>query len=173
MDVDIAGLSKGVVLAALFNAAGSHGRGLIHARPGDLSPEDAQEIYEDAGPSFDYLFGRPLKINLAGDALDARLYDRDNGEGTAEAAISLLRNPGGEPDPTLVEIGVRLQALRMKTKLPQREIAYLAGIPNPQLLQAFEQGEVRASDAQYEALARTFSAQLQEVVTVEGILTGE
>jgi hypothetical protein len=39
---------------------------------------------------FDYLQGRVMKVSLEGDELDARLYDRDNGEGAAAEAISAL-----------------------------------------------------------------------------------
>jgi hypothetical protein len=39
---------------------------------------------------FDYVGGRPLKIDITGDELDPRLYDRDQGEGAAAMAISEL-----------------------------------------------------------------------------------
>lgn len=42
---------------------------------------NAERIY------FDYLQGRVMKVDLAGDELDPRLYDRDNGEGAARRAI--------------------------------------------------------------------------------------
>jgi len=94
--VDIAGLPKGAVLAALFNAADPQGRGVLRANPSGMSAEVGQAIYDADGPDFDYLNGRPLKVNLGGDTFDPRLYDRDNGgDGAAEAIVALLR--GVEP----------------------------------------------------------------------------
>lgn len=36
---------------------------------------------------FDYVNGRPLKVDLSGDEFDPYLYDRDNGEGVADKAM--------------------------------------------------------------------------------------
>jgi hypothetical protein len=54
-----------------------------------MTIDDAQALVDSAGPDlyFDYVDGRCLKIDLRGDALDPRLYDRDNGEGAAARAL--------------------------------------------------------------------------------------
>jgi hypothetical protein len=51
--------------------------------------EQAQSDIETAvakgyGLSFDYYFGRPLKVDLSGDEFDPWLYDRDAGTGAAK-----------------------------------------------------------------------------------------
>ncbi|MFA5049133.1 MAG: hypothetical protein WC516_08970 [Patescibacteria group bacterium] len=51
-----------------------------------LTEEDCRELLKTQ-TYFDYLGGKVMKINLAGDSLDTRLYDRDNGEEAAEYAI--------------------------------------------------------------------------------------
>ena len=51
--------------------------------------------YESTNPYehlyFDYLYGRVMKIHLAGDELDTWGYNRDNGDGAAERIISQLK----------------------------------------------------------------------------------
>lgn len=105
MEIDISGLDKADVLAALYNAAGCFGMGAMQFVPGDMTREDAlnaigggddlarnfpdlprrkQELY------FDYLKGRVMKVDLSGDVLDSRLYDRDNGDGAAARALAPL-----------------------------------------------------------------------------------
>jgi hypothetical protein len=92
--VTVAGLNKSLLLIALHAAAEPKGKLL-------LSPEDAHRELDkrrrEAGPLgnplyFDYLHGKCLKVNLAGDVLDTALYNRDNGEGRAEDAIASLKS---------------------------------------------------------------------------------
>ena len=45
---------------------------------------------------FDHLHGRVMKVDINGDEFDPRLFDRNNGEGSAEKAIEKLRNNGGK-----------------------------------------------------------------------------
>ena len=40
---------------------------------------------------FDYVYGRPLKINLEGDELETSLYNRDWGKNAAEQIVESLR----------------------------------------------------------------------------------
>lgn len=98
--VDISGLDKAEVLVKLYNAARPMGMGFLQARPGDLSIEDARKLIgaedprDDMGFSrqglyFDYLMGRPLKIDLSGDRLKTWGYDRDHGQGAAARALGL------------------------------------------------------------------------------------
>ena len=95
--INIEGLDKAEVLAALYNASRQQGMGFMHAR-GALpmtKEEAAQEIALAQQPNgsayFDYLHGRVMKVRLAGDQLDPWLYDRDNGAGAASRAINALR----------------------------------------------------------------------------------
>lgn len=109
MLVSIAGLNKAAVLAALYNASAPTGMGRMWAirAPATMTVADAQAIIEGRGDdeevmfgnataspylTFDYLHGRPLKIDLRGDAFDPWGFDRDNGvPGTAAAIIARLR----------------------------------------------------------------------------------
>lgn len=100
MQVDIKGLSKAAVLAALHNGTRALGMGIIHDLGRDMTEVEAEAVIareaDDLGFKqdrlyFDYVSGRPLKVNIAGDEFDAALYDRDAGEGAAERAIAALR----------------------------------------------------------------------------------
>jgi hypothetical protein len=91
--VNIEGLQKADVLAALYNASVARGNGLLDFDPRPMTREEAAELLRVAGlrPYFDYLHGRVMKIDLSGSKeLDARLYDRDNGPGAAARAIEGL-----------------------------------------------------------------------------------
>lgn len=50
----------------------------------------AQEIIDSGQNYFDYLHGRVMKIDLAGDELDPWAYDRDNGQGAAQEVVNSL-----------------------------------------------------------------------------------
>lgn len=103
--VDISGLSKAEVLAALFNASSPGGMGFLQAKNGPqvMTVEAAERIIQnggspDPGPrsnglDYDYLYGRPLKVNLENDEFDPWGFDRDNGgDGTAQRIIDALRS---------------------------------------------------------------------------------
>lgn len=51
-----------------------------------------EELAKNERGHFDYLHGRVMKIDLRGDELETWLYDRDNGQGAAEAIIDALRS---------------------------------------------------------------------------------
>lgn len=88
--MNIKGLDKAEVLAALFNASHQQGMGFLDSRGGrDMTKERAAEILKITG-DFDYLDGRVMKISLDRDEVETRLYDRDNGQGAAERAIAHL-----------------------------------------------------------------------------------
>lgn len=89
--IDIGGLDKAAVLRALYTDARPQGMGFLHYDPKPMSVEEAQTLIEVQGLYFDYLKGRVMKVNLAGDKLDPRLYDRDNGSGAAKKVIDFLR----------------------------------------------------------------------------------
>ena len=92
--IDISGLDRAEVLAALYNASHPRGLGFLHAKTEPMTAEGARKELEARGaePYFDYLHGRVMKIGFnKDDAIDPRLYDRDNGGGAAERAIGALR----------------------------------------------------------------------------------
>lgn len=89
--VDISGLDKAQVLAALYNAARPQGMGFMHYDPTPMTAEEALFL---VGRYCDYVKGRVMKIEMTGDDVDTRLYNRDNGEGAAEMVIDSLRVSG-------------------------------------------------------------------------------
>ena len=93
-NVDIAGLDKAEVLQCLFNASKQQGMGFMN--PTGREPmriETAREVIEctPGKLSFDYLFGRVLKVDITGDDFAPWLFDRDNGDGAAARAIAYLK----------------------------------------------------------------------------------
>ena len=104
--MDISGLDKTAVLAALYNRAKPQGMGFLHYDPTPMTVEQAQQILgggDDATVEFgdfvhdgnllyfDYLKGRVMKVDLSGDEVDTWGYNRDNGENAAELVIVELR----------------------------------------------------------------------------------
>ncbi len=88
--IDLKGLDKAAVLAALYNASKAQGMGWIHFTPKTMTVPEAREIldeYLENNWTFDYLKGRVMKVDLSKDDLSFWLYDRDNGEGAARRAI--------------------------------------------------------------------------------------
>lgn len=59
--VDIEGIPKGAVLAALYNRSSYFGGG----RGGRLNPIRGEEVFRRVGPSFDRLNGCLLRIDLS------------------------------------------------------------------------------------------------------------
>jgi len=105
--INIEGLNKADVLAVLYNTSRPLGMGFIQAgtvSPLDMTREWAQKELDARGItrdhqfplSFDYLYGRPLKVDLSSDIeFDERYFDSDNsGHGTAAEAIAHLRATG-------------------------------------------------------------------------------
>jgi hypothetical protein len=91
-EVNISGLDKITLLQRLFDRAKPRGRGFEHHNPNNtLSPEAAQMIIENGNGEIDYLFGRVMKVHVAGDTLNTRLFNRDNGAGVAEQVVQNLR----------------------------------------------------------------------------------
>jgi len=89
--INIAKYRKSVVLATLFNNT------LSALMSGDMTEEEARKILDAGHTDFDYLQGRPMKVDLSGSEFDPRLYDRDNGEGAALRAINQIKSePGGD-----------------------------------------------------------------------------
>lgn len=97
--MDIKGLDKAEVLAALYNASKPQGMGFLHYKPQDMTRDEAQRILDGLGkdPYIDYLQGRVMKIGLGGDELRTNLYNRDNGPGAAERVIEELIEKATKP----------------------------------------------------------------------------
>ena len=90
-DIDITGLSKAAVLAALYNASKTQGLGFLQYTPEPMTEAQAAKWIEKWGLSADYLNGRVMKVELCGNTFSPWLYDRDNGRGAAAAALAPLR----------------------------------------------------------------------------------
>ena len=94
MTIDISKFNRAEVLAALYNRAKAQGMGILHYTPEPLSLHEAEDLLKEY-KYFDYLKGRVMKVDLSKDTFEERLYDRDNGQGAAQAAISHLVPKGG------------------------------------------------------------------------------
>lgn len=90
--MDITGLNKAKVLAALYNASKPQGRGFLQYEETAMTEEQAQQILDNGQLRFDYIRGRVMKIDLAQDEVDTRLYNRDNGPNAAESAVEAIRH---------------------------------------------------------------------------------
>ena len=97
-EINIEGLSKAAVLAALFNGSRQQGMGFLNAAGANpMTEAQAQEEIDARADGngwrsyFDYLRGRVMKVDIGGDTFDPYLYDRDNGRGAAAAVIASLR----------------------------------------------------------------------------------
>jgi hypothetical protein len=88
--IDISKLDKAEVLAALYNNSRQQGMGFLNARGREpLTKEQASELLKE-NTYFDYLAGRVMKVEIT-DQLYVGLYDRDNGQGAAAAALEPLQ----------------------------------------------------------------------------------
>ena len=87
--MNIAKYNKAEILAALYNGSKPQGLGLLHYDPTPMTKEEAQRCLNQA-TYFDYLKGRVMKIDLSTDELRTELYNRDNGEMSAENIIKEL-----------------------------------------------------------------------------------
>lgn len=93
--MNITGLNPAKVLAALYNNAKVQGLGFLQADRNVMTTEEAQKYLDESEDKyFDYLKGRVMKIAIKGDELNTRLYNRDNGEGSAERIIARLKGHG-------------------------------------------------------------------------------
>jgi hypothetical protein len=97
--INIKGIDKARILQALYNKSHPIGMGFLQYRPGDMTLEEARELVggkdsgdypfasHNTGGYFDYVYGRPLKIDLSRDEFYPQGYDRDNGGDGAAARI--------------------------------------------------------------------------------------
>jgi len=144
--VSTGGLERDAVLAALYNAATPRGLGFTHYDPLPMGSATAHRVIHERGNdlhhqihklrpeifpaprprltlAFDYVYGRPLKVNLTdADRLNAEGYDRIHGEGRAQLVMDILRSSGDPADPRIMELhhhALRLEAQREWDALPE------------------------------------------------------
>lgn len=86
MNIEFKEENKAKVLASLYNNAKSQGLGFLQFDNNPMTEGEAEEILKQQ-TYFDYLKGRVMKVDLSGESFDPWLYDRDNGEGSAERAL--------------------------------------------------------------------------------------
>lgn len=91
--MDITGINKAELLAALYNGSRQQGLGYLQERgaTGMTVEEAKQELDANPRAYFDYLHGRVMKVDLSDDELRVAAYDRDNGQGAAAAIVESLR----------------------------------------------------------------------------------
>lgn len=89
MVISLIGKDKAKVLASLYNNAKPLGLGIRQYDPKPMTEEEASELLKEQ-TYFDYLKGRIMKVDLSGDSLETYLYNRDNGEGSAEAILTSI-----------------------------------------------------------------------------------
>lgn len=67
-----------ILLQALFDRASPQGLGLLHFNPyHTLSIEEAKIIIIHNRGDVDYVKGRAMKVDVSGDTLNTRLFNRD------------------------------------------------------------------------------------------------
>ena len=90
-EIDVSKIHADKLLAGLYNSARVQGLGILQARSEDMTPEQAAELLSgEESQYFDYLHGRVMKVVINGSTLDPYLYDRDNGDGAAQAVIDRI-----------------------------------------------------------------------------------
>ena len=88
--MNIRGMNKAKILAALYNNSRPQGIGAISASSMDMTEEEAQKLLDDGQTYFDYLGGRVMKVDLGSDELTTFLYDRDLGQGACERVVNSI-----------------------------------------------------------------------------------
>lgn len=97
--VNIEGKDKAEILVALYNNTKALGMGHLHDLGRGMTIGEAKDILKERESFsdevggrfyFDYVHGKPLKVDLSGDTVDLRLYDRDAGEGAGVRALAFV-----------------------------------------------------------------------------------
>jgi len=92
-EIDVKGIDKAELLAALYNNSQPLGMGFLVAKAEPMTKAAAQAVLDNqAGDTyFDYLQGRVMKIDIGGDTLNTWGYDRDNGAGSVARVVADLK----------------------------------------------------------------------------------
>lgn len=99
MNIDITGLPKHAVVAALWGAARAQSAFDYKIAMSESRALEVAAFLESKLPSdrLDWVDGRVLKVDIRGDSFDPVFYDRDNGgEGAAARVIERLRQHNSE-----------------------------------------------------------------------------
>lgn len=114
--IDIRGIDKATLVAALFNNSKPVGLGFFAAKSNTkMTAEDAQKYLDKGQTYFDYLEGRVMKIDVSGDEMDPWGYDRDNGQGAANKVVEAIR---------------KSQSLEFKSAIPTNALEEGAALGN-------------------------------------------
>jgi hypothetical protein len=117
--INIAGLDKAELLAALYNRAKPQDLvGWLQYRKGDMTPEAAAALLDtrdsffargaaeyDGGQNYTDFHshkGRVLSVDIGEDTLDATRYDAANGAGAAAEVVAKLRGTATSETPDTV-----------------------------------------------------------------------
>jgi hypothetical protein len=95
--IDITGLNKAELLAALYNNSKPQGLGFLSFDAKPMTVTEAVELLTQQ-TYFDYLNGRVMKIDLRGNQLNTWAYDRDLGQGAAARVVEAVRTGQGIGD---------------------------------------------------------------------------
>jgi hypothetical protein len=107
--IDLSGLDKAAVFAALYNAAKPQGMGFLQYTPEPMTVVEAADVLKQQ-TRFSYHEGRIMKIDLNGETLDSWRYNLENGTDAAEAVIASLRETGEVNSPYIEELHKRATA---------------------------------------------------------------
>lgn len=99
--INIKGLDKAELLVELYNHSHQQGMGMLQPAR-SLTVEDARKLLEQT-QSFDYLYGKVMKVNLSGDEFEEWLYDRDNGQGMAQSVVDGIKKKMEEVSPDSIK----------------------------------------------------------------------
>jgi hypothetical protein len=89
MKIDISKMNKCEVVAKLFNNSKPIGMGFFQDYEPPMTNSEAEKVLDQVGDGYiDYCRGRVMKVDVSGNTLDPRLYDRDNGQGAALRALT-------------------------------------------------------------------------------------
>lgn len=89
--VDISNKDKAEVVVSLYNNSHPQGIGFLHSTNKPITIEMAREFLDES-THFNYLAGRVMKVDLSTNIVYTGHYNRFNGDGAAERAISQCHN---------------------------------------------------------------------------------
>lgn len=110
IDIDVSDINPAELLAGLYNASKVQGMGILQAKDGDMTIEEAEKLlsgedvendYRELARTrgkgkkpayFDYLYGKVMKVEINKESLRTSLYDRDNGNGAAQRVVDSIRS---------------------------------------------------------------------------------
>lgn len=93
--VNVAGLDRAAVLAALYNNSSAPGLAALHEGPDQITADQARERMAGGETGYNYFWGRYLKVEFEGDLMEGGFYDNFIGSaGSAERVIANLRETG-------------------------------------------------------------------------------